>query len=82
MKLFLKELSCDGKIQPAKGSSQHEEDKDRKDAPSNARCMLIRQFIPLSNTIALANLRIATKRPLAKLKNRHAARRMLRHCSK
>jgi hypothetical protein len=47
-KLFLKELSCNGKIQPAESSDQHDEDEDRKDVPSNVRWTLTRQFIPLS----------------------------------
>jgi len=48
MKLFLEKLSCDGKIQPAKGSDQQDEDENCKDVPSNVRWMLIRQFISLS----------------------------------
>ena len=48
MKLFLEKLSCDGKLQPAKGSDQQDEDENCKDVPSNVRWMLIRQFISLS----------------------------------
>jgi len=48
MKLFLEKLSCDGKIQPAKGSDQQDEDENCKNVPSNVRWMLIRQFISLS----------------------------------
>ncbi len=48
MKLFLEKLSCDGKIQPAKGSDQQDEDENCRDVPSNVRWMLIRQFISLS----------------------------------
>jgi len=54
MELFLKELSRDSKIQPAKGSDRHDEEENRKDVPSNARWTLIRQLIPLSNRIAFA----------------------------
>jgi len=54
MELFLEELSCDGKIQPAKGSDQHDEEEYRKDVPSNVRWTLIRQLIPLSYRIAFA----------------------------
>jgi hypothetical protein len=48
MQLFLEKLSCDGKIQSAKGGDQQDEDENRKDVPSNVRWMLIRQFISLS----------------------------------
>jgi len=48
MKLFLEKLSCDGKIQPAKGSDQQDENENCKNVPSNVRWMLIRQFISLS----------------------------------
>ncbi len=48
MKLFLEKLSCDGKIQPAKGSDQQDENENCKDVPSNVPWMLIRQFISLS----------------------------------
>ena len=48
LKLFLEKLSCDGKIQPAKGSDQQDEHENSKDVPSNVRWMLIRQFISLS----------------------------------
>jgi hypothetical protein len=58
MELFLKELSRDGKIQPAKGSDQHEEEENREDVPSNARWTLIRQLIPLSKLDRICRLRI------------------------